>query len=147
MIGCPVAWKCLVACRLGELSQQPTRPHSTHSRSSTHVPPLARQSWQPGWLTLEIRIWSRWVHSSAMLALLRCRWWGEADRVGERDAAGLHDPAHRLLQQGEEAVAGGGAKPRPGSGREVVGAALAGVAGGPGGRGQGPVCCPPDTRR
>src|SRR4029450_6464187 len=108
MIGCPVAWKCRVACRLGELSQQPTRPHSTHSRSSTQVPPLARQSWQPGWFTLEIRIWSRWVHSSAMAMLLGGRGWGEADRVGEGDAAGLHDPAHGLGQEGEQAVAAGG---------------------------------------
>ena len=69
MIGCPVAWKCLVACWLGELSQHPTCPHSTHSRRCTQVPPLARHSWHPGWFTLETRIWSRWVQSSAIGAL------------------------------------------------------------------------------
>ena len=68
MIGCPVAWKCLVACRLGELSQQPTQatapPRTAAAR--TQVPPVARQSWQPGWFALSMRIWSRWVQSSAM---------------------------------------------------------------------------------
>src|SRR4029453_14639699 len=125
MIGCPVAWKCRVACRLGELSQQPTRPHSTHSRSSTQVPPLARQSWQPGWLTLEIRIWSRWVHSSAMAALLGCRGWRKADRVGERDPAAVHDPADRLLEQGTQAGGGGGGEAAPGGGGGVGGGARA----------------------
>jgi hypothetical protein len=52
---------------LGELSQHPTCPHSTHIRRCTQVPPLARHSWHPGWFTLEIRIWSRWVQVSAMV--------------------------------------------------------------------------------
>ncbi len=159
MIGCPVAWKCLVACRLGELSQQPTCPHSTHSRSSTQVPPVARQSWHPGWFALVIRIWSRWVQSSAMggaprgmrvvtspaptaaggAAFRQADGRREADRVGEGDAAALHDQADRLVEQRQEAGAAVGAELVPWGRGEVVGAPLAGVAGGPAGLGQGAV--------
>jgi acetyl-CoA C-acetyltransferase len=32
MIGCPVPWKCFVACLPGELSQQPTCPQVRHRR-------------------------------------------------------------------------------------------------------------------
>jgi hypothetical protein len=39
MIGCPVAWKCLVAWRFG-LSQQPTWSHVRHSRKCTHFEPV-----------------------------------------------------------------------------------------------------------
>src|SRR2546426_4981080 len=35
-------WKCLVACLLGEESQQPTCPQDMHSRRWTHSPPLAQ---------------------------------------------------------------------------------------------------------
>src|SRR5215467_369536 len=35
MTGCCVSWKCLVACPLGEASQQPTWLHVRHSRRAT----------------------------------------------------------------------------------------------------------------
>src|SRR5215218_2824162 len=140
MIGCPVAWKCRVACRLGELSQHPTRPHSTHSRSSTQVPPLARQSWQPGWLTLSIRIWSRWVHSSAMGT---SGWGREPDRIGERHAPGLDDQAGRVVEEGEEAGAGLGAQVVPGGHGQVVGTLLQGGPVGPAGPGKPTVLLDP----
>ena len=41
------SWKCPVACRPGELSQQPTWPHARQSRRWTHRPPCARHSSQP----------------------------------------------------------------------------------------------------
>src|SRR5690348_14784290 len=46
MTGCPVSWKCLVAWRPGEESQQPTWPHVLHSRNSTHSVPSFRHSSQ-----------------------------------------------------------------------------------------------------
>jgi len=47
MIGWAVAWKCLVAWRLGESSQQPTWPHVRQSRRCTHQDPVLRHSSQP----------------------------------------------------------------------------------------------------
>src|SRR6266705_38609 len=46
MIGCLVLWKCFVACLFFEESQQPTCPHSMHSRRCTQVSPILTQSWQ-----------------------------------------------------------------------------------------------------
>src|SRR6185369_11291653 len=45
--GCLVALKCLVACLFFDESQQPTCPHSRHSRKCTHVSPIFRHSSQP----------------------------------------------------------------------------------------------------
>ena len=45
--GCVVWWKCFVACRLGELSQQPTCPHDMHRRRWTQAAPIRRQSSHP----------------------------------------------------------------------------------------------------
>ena len=61
MIGWPVAWKCAVACRFGELSQQPTSPQIMHSRRCTHLEPIFRHSEQPSVLdgVTSISIWSR----------------------------------------------------------------------------------------
>ena len=59
----------------------------------------------------------------------------EADRVGEWDAAALHDQADRLVEQREEASAAVAAEPLPWGRGQVVGAPLAGVAGGPAGLG------------
>src|SRR5690349_7450947 len=48
MIGWPRdASQCQVACRFGELSQQPTWPHDMHILRCTHWPPILRQSSQP----------------------------------------------------------------------------------------------------
>src|SRR5712691_1496848 len=47
MIGWPVSRLCAVACRLGELSQQPMWPQLVHIRRCTHRPPIFRQSSQP----------------------------------------------------------------------------------------------------
>src|SRR6186713_1271607 len=47
MIGWPVAWKCLVACLFGELSQQPTWPQVRQSRRCTQREPVFRHSSQP----------------------------------------------------------------------------------------------------
>src|SRR4029077_11416688 len=50
---CCVAWKCLVACRFFESSQQPTCPQVLQSRRWTQVSPSLRYSSQPrlrgGW--------------------------------------------------------------------------------------------------
>src|SRR5947207_38741 len=48
MIGWPDSWKCAVACRFGELSQQPMWPQVSHMRRCTQLPPIFRQSSQPG---------------------------------------------------------------------------------------------------
>jgi hypothetical protein len=47
MIGCPLLWKCILACRCGEESQQPTCPQVRHRRKCTHLEPILRQSSQP----------------------------------------------------------------------------------------------------
>src|SRR4029453_17879810 len=47
MIGCLLSWKCILACRCGEESQQPTCPHVRHIRKCTHLEPILRQSSQP----------------------------------------------------------------------------------------------------
>src|ERR1700681_4827768 len=64
MIGCPDLWKCAVACLCGELSQQPTWPHSMQSLRCTHEPPIFRQSSHPSALAVTSRIWSRCVQTS-----------------------------------------------------------------------------------
>ncbi len=47
MMGCPLSWKCIRACRCGEESQQPTCPQVKHRRKCTHFEPILRQSSQP----------------------------------------------------------------------------------------------------
>src|SRR5262249_30827983 len=47
MTGCPVSWKCRVACLPTDESQQPTWPHVRHSRSSTQRAPSRRHSTHP----------------------------------------------------------------------------------------------------
>src|SRR6516225_1301181 len=47
MIGWRVAWKCLVAWRFGESSQQPTWPQVRHKRRWTHGEPIFKHSSQP----------------------------------------------------------------------------------------------------
>src|SRR5438876_5527926 len=47
MIGWLVAWKCAVAWRFGESSQQPTWPQVRHRRRCTHQSPVCRHSSQP----------------------------------------------------------------------------------------------------
>src|SRR5262245_57026642 len=44
MTGCPVSWKCRVACLPTDESQQPTWPQIRHSRSSTQRVPSRRHS-------------------------------------------------------------------------------------------------------
>src|SRR6266478_147532 len=63
MIGWCTLWKCAVACRFGELSQQPTWPQDMHSRRCTQRPPVLRQSSQPSPLAVTSRTWSRCVHT------------------------------------------------------------------------------------
>ncbi len=46
-MGCWVAWKCLVAWRFFESSQQPTCPHCMHRRRCTQRSPIFRHSSQP----------------------------------------------------------------------------------------------------
>src|ERR1700722_18457103 len=61
MIGCFVAWKCLVACRLGEESQQPTWPQVRQSRRCTQGSPVLRHSSQPSALGVTSRMVARWL--------------------------------------------------------------------------------------
>src|SRR5882762_7104172 len=56
MIGWPVAWKCFVACLLGESSQQPTWPQLRQIRKCSHTLPLLRHSSQPSALGVTSRI-------------------------------------------------------------------------------------------
>src|SRR5258706_12209779 len=74
MIGCLVLWKCFVACRLIESSQQPTCPHSRQSRRCTHSSPLERHSSHPsgvlGWTS---RTCTRCLHCWAMPEALPLR--------------------------------------------------------------------------
>src|SRR5579864_8342575 len=70
MIGWPLAWKCLVAWRLGESSQQPTWPQVRQSRKCSHTAPILRQSSHPLALGSTSRIASPCVHADA--ASLRC---------------------------------------------------------------------------
>jgi len=66
MIGWSVAAACLLAWRLGELSQQPTCPHSRQIRRWTQPSPMARQSSQPSTASGSsvTRTVSRWVQAA-----------------------------------------------------------------------------------
>src|SRR5580698_4850865 len=81
MMGCPVAWKCLVACLLGESSQQPTWPQVRQIRKCSHTLPLFRHSSQPSALGVTSRMPAIWVQPFAMLFS-----WG--DLFGEHDLVG-----------------------------------------------------------
>src|SRR6185437_760166 len=61
MIGCWVAWKCLVACLLGESSQQPTWPQARQIRKCSQSLPVLRHSSQPSALGVTSRMPARWV--------------------------------------------------------------------------------------
>src|ERR1700676_1398526 len=65
MTGCPVAWKCLVACLLGESSQQPTWPQLRQIRRCSHSLPLFRHSSQPSALGVTLRIPAMWLQPLA----------------------------------------------------------------------------------
>src|ERR1700726_4725841 len=66
MTGCWVAWKCLVACLLGESSQQPTWPHVRQIRKCSHSLPLFRHSSQPSALGVTSRMPAIWVQPFAI---------------------------------------------------------------------------------
>src|ERR1700737_2875362 len=65
MTGCRVAWKCLVACWLGESSQQPTWPQLRQIRKCSHLPPLFRHSSQPSALGVTLRTPAMWLQPFA----------------------------------------------------------------------------------
>src|SRR6202163_2125291 len=67
MIGWPVAWKCFVACLLGESSQQPTCPQVRQIRKCSHTLPLFRHSSQPSALGVTLGVPLRWVQPFAIL--------------------------------------------------------------------------------
>src|SRR5258708_22801200 len=56
-------WKWGGGGRCGEVSEEATWPHDTHSRRCTQRPPVLRQSSQPSPLAVTSRTWSRWVHT------------------------------------------------------------------------------------
>ena len=66
MMGWAVAWKCLVACWLGEESQQPTCPQVRHRRKWTHGEPIFRHSSQPSALGVTSRICVVWVQTAVI---------------------------------------------------------------------------------
>src|SRR3954453_14890498 len=66
MIGCPVAWKCLVACWFGESSQQPTWPQLRQIRKCSHTLPLCRHSSQPSALGVTVRMPAMWLQALAI---------------------------------------------------------------------------------
>src|SRR3954469_23661323 len=99
MTGCVVAWKCAVACLLGELSQQPTSPQTMHSRRCTHQPPVRWHSEQPSSLdgVTFWSIWSRCVHWLMVPQSSDCEQVGETvvGRIGGgqgRAPAGIDRP-------------------------------------------------------
>src|ERR1043165_6820562 len=68
MTGCPVACACLVACLLGEESQQCVPPHVWHVRRWTQVAPIfthSSHSRTSGSLTSTMA--SRWAQDSAVM--------------------------------------------------------------------------------
>src|SRR3954471_17631458 len=54
--------KCLVAWRLGELSQHPTCPQLRHKRKWTQLAPIFKQSAHPLALGFTLWIWFRCAH-------------------------------------------------------------------------------------
>src|ERR1700684_2306623 len=66
MIGCWVAWKCLVACLWGESSQQPTWPQVRQIRKCSHSLPIFRHSSQPSALGVTSWMPARWLQWLAM---------------------------------------------------------------------------------
>jgi len=68
-MGCCVAWKCLVACRFFESSQQPTCPQVLQSRKCTQVSPSLRHSSQPRLRGRLVRTKSKWRHCVGMTSL------------------------------------------------------------------------------
>src|SRR6202035_1080649 len=93
MMGCPVAWKCLVACLLGESSQQPTWPQLRQIRRCSHTLPLFRHSSQPSALGVTVRMPARWVQPFAKDShFFRV----EENHVGAAGGKGLHILRSRL---------------------------------------------------
>jgi hypothetical protein len=72
MIGCWVAWKCLVACRFFESSQQPTCPQVLQSRKWTQVSPSLRHSSQPRLRGRLVRTKSKCRHCVGMTLYRAC---------------------------------------------------------------------------
>src|SRR5664279_3349206 len=68
MMGWAVAWKCLVACRFGESSQQPTWPQLRQILKCSHTLPLFRHSSQPSALGVTSRMPAIWLQLFAMTA-------------------------------------------------------------------------------
>src|SRR5919197_245223 len=92
MIGCWALRAWVLACRPGELSQQPTRPHSRQIRRCSQRPPVARQSSQPSTASGSsvTWTWSRWVQGM-----------GVSRSDGERD---VERRAARFGVEGQRAV-------------------------------------------
>src|SRR5687767_13049862 len=91
MIGWPAdaAWR--LAWRFGELSQQPTRPHSRQMRRCTQVPPVARHSAHPSTASGSsvILIVSRWVHRAMTVVSGSVLAEGEPHREGGAAGGGV----------------------------------------------------------
>ena len=66
MIGWPASAACLLACRFGDESQQPTCPHVRQIRRWHHGSPVARHWGQPSTSSGSSVIWtlSRWAHEA-----------------------------------------------------------------------------------
>src|SRR5947207_14162290 len=103
MMGWRLAWKCLVACRFGESSQQPTWPQVRQSRKCTHVERVCKHSSQPRALGVTSRIESSWAHASAMGSSLRFRDEGRAARLGE-EGVQRRDDLRSLPHCGRDAL-------------------------------------------
>ena len=85
----PRPWKCLVACLLGDESQQLTSPHDRHRRRCTQVPPIFMHSPHPvGVCGSTSSIWSRWVHSARPWILLLSSLRSGHSAVDREDGAG-----------------------------------------------------------
>src|ERR1700737_1538696 len=88
MIGCPVAWKCLVACLFGESSQQPTCTQLRQIRRCSPTLPVFRHSSQPSALGVTLRMPAMWVQPFAMSG---SNFAGiEENHIGASGGEGLH---------------------------------------------------------
>jgi len=67
-MGWPVARKCALACRLGELSQHPTWPQVRHIRRWSHHPAISRHSSHATLLGTASLTWSIWAQGDPVLS-------------------------------------------------------------------------------
>src|SRR5262245_19784818 len=89
MTGWPVAWKCAVACLLGESSQQPTWPQLRQMRRCSQRLPLLRHSSHPSALGVTSLTSAIWLNPFAVTPSHLVRFEGIYLDTPRRQAAGF----------------------------------------------------------